>query len=83
MRTWSSTIRAQVVSLGSVPQACSAACNANLGLMQGQNMPPAGLHFVGLCIGNRKLIAFVRDCPLGNGNRAIQPYRGEVGANGS
>ena len=45
-------------------------------------MPPAGLHFASFCIGSGKFIAFVRDRPLGNGNRAIQSYSAEVGANG-
>ena len=76
MRSCSSTIRAQVASLGSAPQACSAACSAiwqaNLGVVQGQSVPPAGLHFASFCIAYHKLVALVRDRPLGNGNRLVQ-----------
>lgn len=54
---------------------------SNLGLMQGQSVPPAGFHFAGLCIACYELIALVRNRPLGNGNRAFQTCVAEVGAN--
>ena len=56
---------------------------ANLGVMQRQSVPPAGFHFAGLCIAYYKFVALVRNRPLGHGNRAIQPYVTEVGANRS
>ncbi len=47
---------------------------ANLGVVQRQSVPPAGFHFASLCIAYHKFVALVRNRPLGNGNRAIQPY---------
>ena len=43
----------------------------------------ATVDFAGLCIAYHKLVALVRNRPLGNGNRALQPYVAEVGANRS
>src|SRR4029079_7778077 len=38
---------------------------ANLGVMQRESIPPAGFPFAGLCIAYHKLVALVRNRPLG------------------